>query len=117
MGLSEGYPTIDQKIDLLIQVARLVEPVKHEPGSIELRIGFFDVPKIVPLLNGMQVAKEAQGIPGILGYKVHILSTSATIAYDPEIIPFDLWSTFCQIKTEPQAEKAFRAHLKQLIPG
>ncbi len=116
MAVSEDYPTIDHKVDLLIQVARLAEPVSHKPGSIQLRIGFFDLPKLVSLMGGLNVSDEAQGIPGILGYKVHVLSTSATISYDPKIIPFDFWEAFCEVKAGPPGEQAFRERLRQLIP-
>jgi hypothetical protein len=115
MGLSTHYPSTDHMVDLLVKVARLIEPVGHKPGSIELQISFFDLPKLMSLVSGLDVTAEAQGIPGILGYKLHILSTSASIDYDPRIIPFDFWETFCRVKREPPAEHLFRTRLKQLI--
>ncbi len=115
MALSAGYPGIDHIVDLLVNAARLVEQVYHRPGSIKLRMSLFDLPRLISLISGLNVSEEAKGVPGILGYQVHVLSTSATITYDPEIIPFDFWETFCRIRREPQAENLFKTRLKHLI--
>ena len=115
MALLKGYPTTDHIVELLVKAARLVEEVYHKPGTIRLRISFLDLPQLMSLIPRMDVAEEAKGVPGILGYQIHVLSTSATISYDPEVIPFDFWEAFCRVRREPQAENVFKKRLKQLI--
>ena len=59
--------------------------------------------------------KVARLIPGLKGYEVHAWSLSATILYDPNVLPFELWDDFCSICKNPDAESSFRRRVLSLF--
>jgi hypothetical protein len=102
-------------IDLLVKVARCVEPVEHVGGRITLRVPWSGLPKLLTLLSGIDVDEGARAIPGLMGYEVSTWSLSATIRYDPKVLPADLWNDFCAIRKSSGAETSFRSRLFELI--
>jgi len=102
-------------IELLVKIAHYVEPVHHGGGRIKMRVPFSDLPKLVTLVAGIDVDESARSIPGLRSYEVSPWTMSATIRYDPGVLPVDLWNDFCAIKTDPGAETSFRERFLALL--
>lgn len=105
----------EQAIEVLLNVAHLVELRDHIPGRIETGVSFSDLPKLLGILLGLDVDRGVQLIPGIKAYEVSAWSLSATITYDPNVLPMDLWDDFCSIKKDPSLEDSLRKRLYALL--
>jgi hypothetical protein len=102
-------------IDLLVKIARCVEPVDHVDGRIKMRVSLSNLPTLMALINGVDLEQSALAIPGLKGYDVSAWTMSAIIRYDPNILPSDLWNEFCAIKNDTSAEKSFRELFQTLL--
>jgi hypothetical protein len=100
-----------QTVDFLLSLAHHVEPLEHVIGRIEMRVPLTHLPSLMTLLSGIDVENGVKSIPGLKGYDVNTWHRSATIRYDPNVLPFDLWNDFCTIKQNPSAETSFRERL------
>ena len=102
-------------IDLLVKVAHCVEPVDHVGGRIKMRVSLSNLPKLLALINDTDLDEGARSIPGLKGYEVSAWSMSATIRYDPSVLPLDLWDEFCAIRKNSSAETSFRERFFALL--
>jgi hypothetical protein len=115
MSSSARSKAATQVIELLVKIAHYVEPVDHGGGRIKMRVPFSDLPKLLALVAGIDVDESVKSIPGFRSYEVSPWTMSATIRYDPSVLPFDLWNDFCAIKTDPVAETSFRERFLALL--
>lgn len=104
-----------QAIELLTNIARFVEPVNHKSGRIEVSVSFSNLPKLMSAINGVDIKSTLSLIPGLKKYSFSSWSLSATINYDVQILPFELWNDFCRIKTNPEVEQIFREKLYSIM--
>jgi len=102
-------------IDLLVKIAQCLELVQHVAGQIRLRVSWSGLPKLLTLLDGIDLNQGARTIPGLKGYDVRAWSMSATIRYDPKVLPSDLWNDFCAIGKHSSAETSFRSRFLELL--
>lgn len=105
----------EQAIEILLKLAHYVELQDHTPGRIETGVSFSDLPKILGILQGLDVNRGLQLLPGIKDYEVSVWSLSAIITYDPNVLPMDLWDDFCSIKKDPSLEGTMRKRLYALL--
>ena len=104
-----------QAIEILLKLAHLVEMTDHVSGKIEAKVPFSSLGKVMAVLQGSDVERGLRLIPGLKGYEVSTWSLSATITYDPAVIPTDLWDHFCAIRKNPSEEGAVRERLYALL--
>jgi hypothetical protein len=102
-------------IDRLVEIAHCVEPMDHVAGRITMGVSLFNLPKVLSLIVSVDVDQSARSIPGIKGYEVSVWTMSATILYDPDVLPFELWRDFCSMRDNRDAEKSFRDRVVSLI--
>jgi hypothetical protein len=105
----------EKTVDLLLQLAQYVEPLEHVSGRIKMRVPLSNLVSVVTLLNGVDVEKGVQSIPGLKGYDFNPWLRSATIRYDPDVLSADLWDDFCAIRENPSAEGLMRRKLLSVI--
>lgn len=105
----------EQAIEALLKLARFVELQDHIRGRIVTRVSFSDIPRVLALLQDVDVNRGLQLIPGLKDYEVSAWSRSATIRYDPTVLPMDLWNDFCTIRNDPSLERTVRKHLYALF--
>lgn len=98
-------------IETLLKLAHYVELRDHVRGRIETRVSFSDIPKVLALLQELDADGGLQLIPGLMDYEVSAWSRSATINYDPSILPGDLWDDFCAVSKNPSLEETVRERL------
>jgi hypothetical protein len=103
----------EHKIDCLVRLAHCVEPLEHVSGRIKLRVPLSDLASAMPLLGELE--RGVGSIPGIKNHEVSVLFRSATIRYDPGVLPLDLWEDFCSIRRNPSAEKSVRDRLRSVF--
>jgi hypothetical protein len=115
MGQSEQSPDAEQAVELLKNAARLVERRKHTAGSITLGVRLIDLPRLFTLVDGLNIEKEAARIPGMKGFRLHPWSLSATIEYEPSILPYDLWEDFCRVRQDPSVEAPLLLRLREIF--
>jgi len=101
-------------VELLVKVARCVEPMDHVAGRITVGVSLFNLPKLLTLVGDMDIDDGARSLPGLKGYEVNAWSLSATILYDPHVLPVELWDDFCSIRNDPIAESSFRKRVLSL---
>jgi hypothetical protein len=106
----------EEAIGVLLKLAHLVEVTGHASGKIETRVSFADLPTVLALLRGVDVDRGLRLIPGLKGYEVSVWSRSATIAYDPTVLPVDFWNHFGTIRKDPSVEGVVRERLHALLP-
>jgi hypothetical protein len=104
-----------QAIEILLKLAHLVDMSDRVKGRIEAKVSFSALGKVMSILQGKDVDKGLKLIPGLKGYELSAWSRSATIQYDPNVIPEDLWDQFCAIRKDPSVEGAVRERLYALI--
>lgn len=104
-----------QAVETLLKLAHLVEMTDHVKGKVEAKVPFSALGKVMSILQGSDVERSLKLIPGLKGYDVSTWSLSATIKYDPNVIPTDLWDHFCAIKKNPSEEGAVRERLYALL--
>jgi hypothetical protein len=102
-------------IETLLKLAQYVELRDHIPGRIVTRVSFSHIPQVVGLLQGLDVNRGLQLIPGLKDYEVSAWSRSAAITYDPTVLPMDLWNDFRTIRNDPSLEGAVRKRLYALF--
>ncbi len=95
---------VEEAIGILLKLAHLVEVTDHARGRIETRVSFADLPHVLTLLQGIDVDRGMRLIPGLKGYKLSVWSRSATINYDPSVLPVDFWYRFGTIRKDPSVE-------------
>ena len=105
----------EQALEVLLKLAHYVELRDHIPGRIETGVSFSDLPKLLGILLGLDVNRGVQLIPGIKDYEVSAWSRSATITYDPNVLPMDLWDDFCAIRKDQSLEGTVRKRLYALL--
>ena len=115
MGKSLRSPDAEQAIELLRKAAHLVERRNHTTGRITLGVRLVDLPRLLTLVDGMNIEKETGRVPGMKGFRVHPWSLSATIEYEPSILPYDLWEDFCRVKEDPSEEDPLVNRLKEIF--
>lgn len=111
MANGQSVENANRAIDVLVKVSRFVEPVRHVTGKIEMAVSLINISKLATIANGIDIKTEVSRIPGLKRYNVGPWSMSATIYYDPEILPPDIWNDFTSIKKDPGAEHGFRQKL------
>ncbi|MBI5250135.1 MAG: hypothetical protein HY912_11635 [Desulfomonile tiedjei] len=102
-------------VEHLVELAHCVEPVDHVDGRIKMRVPLSSLPKLLTIIGGIDLDQGARSIPGLKGYEVSAWSMSATIRYDPNVMPLALWKDFCAIKKDPHAETSFRQRFLALL--
>ncbi len=108
-------PDAEQAVELLKNAARLVERRKHTAGCITLGVRLADLPRLFTLVNGLNIEKEVARIPGMKGFRLHPWSLSATIEYEPSILPYDLWEDFCRLRQDPSVEDPLVLRLREIF--
>jgi hypothetical protein len=106
MTRQESSQRSQQAIAVLMKLAQYVELLGHVPGRITMSIPLMHLPKLISFLQGVDLDKEVGSLPGYKNHTISLFSRSATIYYDPSVIPYDLWEDYCAIKTRPQFAKA-----------
>lgn len=101
----------EQTIDVLLKLARYVEPLEHVSGRIRMRVPLSNLTSVMTLLDGIDLEREVKSIPGLKEYNINLWLRSATISYDPNVLSFELWNDFCAIKENPSAGKLIRDKL------
>lgn len=89
-------------VGLLLAIAPFVQKSAHEPGKIKLSMSLLDLPKLMNLLKGVDLDAKLSQIPGLKKYEVSSWTRTATVTYDPAILPVDLWEDFCRIRDNPE---------------
>jgi hypothetical protein len=102
-------------IEALLKLAHYVELRDHVSGRIEMRVSFANVPKVLAILQDLDIDRGLKLIPGLKDYEVSAWSRSAVIRYDPRVFPMDLWNDFCTIGNDPAKEEALRERLLSLF--
>ncbi len=105
----------EQAIEILLQLAHCVELRDHARGRIQTKVSLSNVPKAMGLLQRLDAGGGLQLIPGLKEYEVSAWSQSATIMYDPGVLPFELWTDFCAIRKNPSTEESVRRRLYALF--
>lgn len=111
MANGQSFDNANKTIDVLVKVARFVKPVRHVTGKIEMTASLINISKLASITSGIDIKTEVSRIPGLKRYNVSPWSMSATIYYDPEILPPDIWNDFISIEKDPGAEDGFRQKL------
>lgn len=101
----------EQTIEVLLKLARYVEPLEHVTGRIKMRVPLANLVSVIALLNEVDVEKGVQSIPGLKGYELNPWLRCATIRYDPNVLSSDLWDGLCSMKENPSTEKLIRSML------
>jgi hypothetical protein len=115
MQQSAHSPDAEQAVELLKNAARIVERRNHTEGRITLGVRLIDLPRLITLVDGLNVEKEAARIPGMKGFRLHPWSLSATIEYEPSILPYDLWEDFCRVRQDPSVEAPLLLRLREIF--
>jgi hypothetical protein len=117
MPCADVSTEVEKAIGVLLKLARLVEVTGHSQGRIETRVSFSNLPKVLELLHEVDVDRGLRLIPGLKGYDVSVWSRSATINYDPGVLPADFWHHFGTIRKDPSVEAVVRKRLHALFTG
>lgn len=104
-----------ETLEVLVKVAHCVEPLDHGIGRIRMGVSLFKLPKLLALVGDINADEGASLIPGLKSYEVNAWSLSATILYDPNVLPFELWDDFCSISKNPDAESSFSDRVMKLF--
>lgn len=107
----ESLRRSEETIELALRIARCVEPGTHVPGRIQMRVSLWNLPQLTALIGDLDVKEATSFVPGLKGYEITAWSLSATIHYDPEVLPFDFWNNLCRVRNDPQAERLVRHKL------
>ncbi|HMK37509.1 MAG TPA: hypothetical protein VK463_20725 [Desulfomonilaceae bacterium] len=105
----------EQTIDVLVKLAHCVEPVEHVSGRIEMRVPLMKLASVMALLDGIDLERGVESIPGLKEYSIDLWMRSATIDYDPNVLSFELWNDLCAIKENPSAERIIRDKLLSVL--
>lgn len=111
MSSFNGDREAEHTIDVLLKLARYVEPLEHVSGRIRMRVPLSNLTSVMTLLDGIDLEREVKSIPGLKEYNINLWLRSATISYDPNVLSFELWNDFCAIKENPSAERLIRDKL------
>ncbi len=104
-----------ETLELLVKVAHCVKPLDHVSGRIRVGVSLYNLPKLLTLVGDINADESAHFIPGLKSYEINAWSLSATILYDPKVLPSELWDDFCSICTHPDAEASFRERVLSLF--
>lgn len=111
MTLLESLRESEETIERLLRIARCVEPGTHVPGRIQMRVSLWNLPHLTTLIGDLDITEATSSIPGLKGYEISAWSLSATIHYDPEVLPFEFWNNLCRVGNDPHAEHLVRRTL------
>jgi Zn-dependent M28 family amino/carboxypeptidase len=102
-------------IERLLRMAHLIEMSDHAVGKIVAKTSFSNLPKVMSILQDVDIDKGLSLIPGLKGYSVSVWSRTATINYDPTILLPRFWEQFFQIKGNPSIEESVRENFQALF--
>jgi hypothetical protein len=102
-------------VNVLTEVARYVDPVKHQNGNIQMSVSFKNLAGLLSVISTIDLDAFKKSIPGLKDYTVSTWTLSATIQYDPDVLPSNLWNEFFRIKSDPAAAQTFRQGLLAVI--
>jgi hypothetical protein len=107
----------EEQVNFLVGIARLCHVSENKPGTIGLRFGLTDLPRLSMSFRVNDPEGEIKRIPG---YKSHRIKTRLTgldveIQYDPSIFPYDLWKELASLKSTPSLEPKIREELQSLF--
>jgi hypothetical protein len=105
----------EQIVNVVLRAARIVDLADHVPGRVTLKISLWDLPKLAFLFDGVNLQGTGKRIPGLKGFSVNVLQATATVDYDPSILPPELWEQFGKIRKDPQYEPVFADRLKSVL--
>ncbi len=105
----------ERAIDLLMELARYIEPSKHVPGSITMRVPLTNFSKVYSLIESGDLEKALKGFPGYKRHETSVFSRSVTISYDPDVLPYELWLDYCKIKKSPQLAESVLERLRGIL--
>jgi hypothetical protein len=105
----------EQAIETLLKLAHYVELIDHTRGRIATRVSLSNIPKVLGLLQGLDVNRGLESMSGLMDYEVSVWSRSATIKYDSNVLPMDLLNDFCAIRNDPSLEESVRRRLYSLF--
>ena len=91
---------VGDAVEVLIKLAYFVEPAGHANGKIKARVSLADLPKVLSLVRGVDVDRGLRLIPGLKSYELSVWFRSATIEYDPEVLPSEFWHHFFALRQE-----------------
>ncbi len=102
-------------IERLLKLAHLIEISDHGAGKIVTATSFSNLPKVMSILQDIDIDKGLKLIPGLKGYTVSVWSRTATISYDPAILLPRFWEQFFQIRKNPSMEEKVRENFRALF--
>ncbi|AFM24896.1 hypothetical protein [Desulfomonile tiedjei] len=102
-------------IERLLKLAHLIEMSDHTAGKIVTTTSFSNLPKVMSILQDVDIDKGLRLIPGLKGYRISVWSRTATISYDPAILLPRFWEQFFQIRRNPSMEKNVRENFRALF--
>jgi hypothetical protein len=105
----------EQAIELLMELARYIEPGKHAPGTITMRVPLTNIGKVYSMLESMDLHKALEGFPGYKRHETSVFSRSVTITYDPVLLPYELWQDYCKIKKAPELAASVLERLRKIV--
>jgi len=105
----------EQIVSILLKAAHIVDLTEHVPGRVTLKVYLWDLPKLAFIFDGVNPEGKAIRIPGLKDFSVSVLQGTATVDYDPSILPPELWEQFGKIRDDPQYEPVFADRLKSVL--
>ena len=110
---------VGDAVEVLIKLAYFVEPAGHANGKVKARVSLADLPKVLSLVQGVDVDRGLRLIPGLKSYELSVWFRCATIEYDPEVLPAEFWHHFFALRQNPSEEWRVRDHLSGVFdnPG
>lgn len=110
-------PEVQRALDLLFGLAPHVSIVQHAPGTIQLRIAFSALGRLISGLGSLTSSHGGvlNAIPGVKGYTVSAWSLTATVDYDPLLLPPDLWDQLFANNGQGDSVTAVQERLTNLL--
>ena len=104
-----------ETLEILVKAAHCVQPLDHVMGRISMGVSLYNLPKLLALVGAIDLDHGTRLVPGLKSYEINAWSLSATILYDPNVLPFELWDDFCSMSKNPDAESSFRDRVMKLF--
>jgi hypothetical protein len=104
-----------ETLELLVKVAHCEQALDHVRGRIRMGVSLYNLPKLLALVRDIDLDQGTRLIPGLKSYEINAWSLTATILYDPKVLPFELWNDFGSIGKNPDAESSFRDGVMKLF--
>ncbi|MEW6533861.1 MAG: hypothetical protein AB1473_23735 [Thermodesulfobacteriota bacterium] len=105
----------EQIVNIALKAAHIVDLADHVPGRVTLKISLWDLPKLAFLFDGVDLQGAPKRMPGLKDFSVNVFQGTATVDYDPSVLPPELWEQFGRIRKDPQYEPVFADRLKSVL--